>query len=153
MTNDDLSQKVNDFLALAREDDELVRAEAEVLLDELAPGVVTLIAKVPATLRAEAVIVIADTRHSVGAMVARAILRRVPSGTSKMSEVGRSVVYFAQPRATVDVMLDALGLPMPEMWGDPPEGGAVRLALFLEAGLYATDFQVPSTRRGMVGQA
>jgi hypothetical protein len=148
----DLSSKVNDFLALAREDDELVRAEAEQLLDELAPGVVTLIAKVPSALRTEAVIIITDTRHSIGAMVARAILRRVPSGASKMSEVGKSVVYFAQPRATVDVMLDALGLPIPETWGDPPEGGAVRLALFLEAGLYATDF-MPPTRGMVVGQA
>ena len=152
MPPDDLSSKVNDFLALARKDDELVRAEAEQLLDELAPGVVTLIAKVPTRLRAEAVIVIADTRHSVGAMVARAILRRVPSGASKMSEIGKSVVYSAQPRATVDMMLDALALPIPEPWGEPPDAGAVRLALFLEAGLYATDFRLPS-RMETVGTA
>ena len=151
MPADDLSSKVNDFLALAHEDDEAVRAEAELLLDELAPGVVTLIAKVPSALRTQAVIIIADTRHSVGAMVAEAVLRRVPSGASKMSEVGKSVIYFAQPRATVDVMLDALGLSIPEPWEDPPEAGAVRLALFLEAGLYATDFMPPS--QGLVGLA
>lgn len=151
MGPDDPSLKVNDFIALAPEDDELVRVEAEVLLEELAPGVLTLIAHVPSALRAEAVIIIADTRHSVGALVASAILRRVPSGTSKMSEVGKSIIYFAQPRATVDVQLDALSLPIPETWGEPPEPGAVRLALFLGAGLYATDF-IPPTR-GAVGQA
>jgi len=47
MGPDDLSLKVNDVIALAREDDELVRVEAEVLLEELAPGVVALIARVP----------------------------------------------------------------------------------------------------------
>jgi hypothetical protein len=60
----DLSSKFTDFLALAHEDDEAVRAEAEQLLDELAPGVLTLIGKVPSAVRAEAVIIIADTRHS-----------------------------------------------------------------------------------------
>ena len=81
----DLSSKVNDFLALAHEDDELVRAQAEQLLDELAPGVITLIAKMPSALRADAVIIIADTRHSVGAGVEDVRNR----------EVGD---HFAQPR-------------------------------------------------------
>jgi hypothetical protein len=151
MGPDDLSLKVNDVIALAREDDELVRVEAEVLLEELAPGVVALIARVPSAVRAEAVVIIADTRHSAGALVATAILRQVPSGASRMSEVGTAVIYFAQPRATVDALLNALGLPIPEPWGEPPEPGAVRLALFLGAGLYATDF-IPPTR-GAVGQA
>ena len=144
MPPDDLDTMVKDFIALADDEDDVVCAEAEQLLDELAPGVLTLIAKVPSGLRAEAVIIIADTRHSVGALVATAILRRVPSGASKMSEVGTAVIYFAQPSATVNVLLDVLRLPIPETWEEPPEGGAVRPAISLGTGLYATDLMPPS---------
>jgi hypothetical protein len=42
--------------------------------------------------------------------------------------------------------------PIPETWGAPPEGRAVRLSVLLEAGLYATDF-VPSSKGAEVGLA
>jgi hypothetical protein len=109
-------REVTDFLALAHEDDELVRAEAEQLLEDLAPGVVTLLGGCPRACgrrpRSSS-----PTRGTVGALVATAILRRVPSGASRMSEVGKAVIYFAQPRASMDVLLNALGLPIPETWG------------------------------------
>jgi len=151
MPPDDLP-KLTDFLALAREEDDLVQADAKQILDDLAPGIISLMAKVAPKRRAEAVVVIADTKHETGAMVARAILKRVPSGPSKMSEVGASTMYFVQPRATVDAMLDALGLPIPEHWSEPVEVGMIRIAMFLEVGLYATDWTVPE-KTTVVGRA
>jgi hypothetical protein len=61
----------------------------------------------------------------------------------------RPAVRFSgsvQPRATVDVMLDGLGLPIPEHWSEPVEAGMVKIAMFLEVGLYATDFRLPVKR-------
>ena len=58
----------------------------------------TLIAKVPSGLRAKAVVIIADTRHSVGAVVATAILRRVPSGASRMCGMGVALSPMSQRR-------------------------------------------------------
>src|SRR6185312_10398462 len=109
--------------------------EVAAILDELHPRIVAMHAQIPPTLRDRAVIVVADTQHSIGAAITRAVMGRAPHGKSLLPQVGTDVAWFAQPRETVDVLFAALGIPIPAHWSEPLAADDIRVVFLVEDGL------------------